>query len=87
MKLTHIKRSVAAVAIGAATGLLAGCGGGDAPDPTRAVPASASESSDGFVAYLLSLFEAADDAETLEPVPLEGFEPPTPEDTEPEPIS
>jgi hypothetical protein len=65
MKKTYL----AALAVAA---VLAACGGGGdggsttAPDPTAQVPASASASADGFIAYLKALVASA--ADMLEPV-------------------
>ena len=56
--------------------VLVACGGSDDPPPvTSQVPASASESIDGFVAYLKAL--VASDAESLEPVDLSETTPPS----------
>ncbi len=68
--------------------LLTACGGGgynDAPqasDPLAAVPASASQSTQGMVNYLGALPPL--DAESREPVPLNAFVPPTSETDEPQ---
>ncbi len=58
---------------------LAACGGrnDDTPDPTVQVPASASESSDGFVAYLKALMAA--DADALPSVDVSAVAPPADE--------
>ena len=73
------------VALGAAL-LLAACGGSDdAVDPLSAVPASASESTAGMAGYLGSLPGLS--ADSYEPVSLDGYNPPTSETTEPEPVS
>lgn len=79
------------LALAAATVLLGACGGGgrdDDPvapaDPLAAVPESASQSSAGLVAYLWMLVN--NKSETREPVTLDGFNPPRPENTEPEPV-
>ena len=58
---------------------LAGCGGGgdgdgDEPGGDNAPPASASRSSDGFIAYIASLADRPFDA--AEPIDLERFTPP-----------
>ena len=67
---------------------LAACGGGrDEPvaaDPLDAVPASASESPAGMTGYLRALTAAQN--ETREPVAIDGFNPPKPEDAEPDPM-
>lgn len=80
------------LALAAATVLLGACGGGGGrdddpappPDPLAAVPANASQSSAGLVAYLWLL--AGHKSETREPVTLDAFNPPRPENTEPEPV-
>jgi hypothetical protein len=58
---------------------LAGCGGGgdDTPPATSQVPASASASIGGFIAYLQALVVAQDD--TLVPVDVSGVTPPSDE--------
>ena len=65
---------------------LGACGGGsdEVADPLAAVPASASESPAGLVSYLGAL--PGLDAESREPVSLDGFNPPKPEGTEPDPV-
>ncbi|MES2994010.1 MAG: hypothetical protein V4844_21495 [Pseudomonadota bacterium] len=61
---------------------LAGCGGGDdPPSVTEAVPASASESSAGFMGYVKAL--VASSADTLEPVDVNGVTPPADDAAEP----
>ena len=75
---------VAAVAISAAA-LVSACGGSDynnAVDPTAAVPPAASESVDGFIAYLKLL--VASSADTLEPVDTSMVTAPTDETSEPQ---
>ena len=69
--------------------LLAACGGGGgetavAVDPLAEVPASASQSSAGMAGYMRAL--AAMPSDGREPVALDTFNPPKPEDTEPEPV-
>jgi hypothetical protein len=70
--------------------LLAACGGGsnEGPtaqaDPLSVVPASASQSSTGLAAYVSTL--ATLPADTREPVAVDTFNPPRPEDTEPDPV-
>jgi hypothetical protein len=69
---------------------LAGCGGGGgaavaAPDPLAEVPASASQSSASLAGYMDSL--AAMPSDTREPVALDNFSPPRPDNTEPEAVS
>jgi hypothetical protein len=62
---------------------LAGCGGGDddTPPVTESVPASASESSGGFMNYVKAL--VASSADTLEPVDVSGVTPPADDTGEP----
>ena len=67
--------------------LLAACGGGDdnpPPPPTQQVPASASMSVGGFVAYLKALVVSP--ADTLEPVDTSAVTPPTDDTIEPAPV-
>ena len=80
----------ALAAVGAAA-LMSGCGGGDynhTPAPvipaTTAVPASASQSIDGFIAYLKLLVVSS--ADTLEPVDTSMVTAPTDETSEPQPV-
>ena len=71
--------------------VLAGCGGGGGGDDDdgagggNAPPASASRSSDGFIAYVASLTDRLFDA--AEPIDLERFTPPPDDadDEEPKP--
>ena len=81
-----VKKVVALAACAAAA--LAGCGGGGgddtAPAPTAQVPASASASIGGFIAYLQALVVSA--ADTLEPVDVSAVTPPTDETSEPQAI-
>lgn len=78
----HAGRAVLiAVALSAA---LAACGGNDddaVDDSTSSVPASASQSVDGFIEYLKKLVVTA--SETLEPVDVSNVTPPTTETAEP----
>lgn len=70
--------------------LLAACGGGGSDvvpvvaDPLAEVPASASESAAGMAGYVSTLTSLP--AESREPVGVDNFSPPRPEDTEPEPV-
>lgn len=71
----------------AAVVVLAACGGGSdppPPGPTEAIPDAASQSSAGLVSYLEALSAAP--ADDREPLALDRFAPPAPEDTEPEPL-
>ncbi len=88
-----MKASTALLMAGLSVGLAA-CGGGDASPPvtppvtppaTAAVPASASQSVDGFIAYLQLLVVAV--ADTLEPVDVSQVTPPVSDTTEPTPIN
>lgn len=81
MKKTILASLAAAAVVGA-------CGGGDdnpTPPPTSQVPASASLSIDGFVAYL-KLLVATDPAAAamLEPVDTTSVTGPTDETSEPQ---
>ena len=65
-----------------AAAALAACGGGDdTPPVTEAVPASASESSAGFMGYVKAL--VASSADTLEPVDISAVTPPADDTAEP----
>lgn len=78
-----MKKTSAGLVLGAAL-VLAGCGGGNDDNPPAAtdeVPASASASVDGFIAYLKELVVAS--ADTLEPVDVSAVVPPTDEGSEP----
>ncbi len=71
----------------AAAVVLAACGGGSdppPPGPAEAIPETASQSSQGLVAYLEALSTVP--ADDREPLALDRFTPPAPEDTEPEPL-
>jgi hypothetical protein len=67
-----------------AAALLAACGGNDdSPPPvTSQVPASASASIGGFIAYLQALVVST--ADTLEPVDVGAVTPPTDETSAPQ---
>jgi hypothetical protein len=94
----HLARLIG-LALGSAL-LLAGCGGGGGDtmgsgdtagaggggsDPLAGVPASASQSSQGLVAYLQALVKTAPD--NREPAALDGSAPPHDDAAEPQPIS
>ena len=82
MKAEHTLRIAAASLATAA--LLAACGGGDddqAPAATSEVPASASQSVQGFIGYLQALVVSA--ADMLEPVDTSMVIAPTDETSEP----
>ena len=65
--------------------LLAACGGGgSAPAAVDAVPASASQSPEGMVAYLLAL--SKDTPDDREPLDVSGWSPPRSDTTEPQPL-
>ena len=83
-----IKTSLAAIA---AVALVTACGGGDDfvsnPPATSEVPASASASIDGFIAYLKALVATpVAMADTLEPVDTSMVTPPTDEISEPQTV-
>lgn len=77
------KATVAALAVAA---LVAACGGNDyqsnPPPATSEVPASASASVNGFIAYLKALVASA--ADMLEPVNTAAVTGPTDETSEPQ---
>jgi hypothetical protein len=82
MKKTLITALVAASVLGA-------CGGGgdinnNPPPATSEVPASASQSVDGFIAYLQAL--VASMADMLEPVDTSAVTPPTDDTAEPQKV-
>lgn len=68
--------------------LLAACGGGGSDqavaDPLAQVPASASQSSAGMASYMGTL--ATLQADSREPLTVDGFNPARPDDTEPEAV-
>ena len=79
-------RGAAIVAAIAAGALVAACGGNiNDPPATSEVPASASQSIDGFIAYLKRLVVSS--AETLEPVDTSMVTPPTDETSEPQVVN
>jgi hypothetical protein len=80
-----MKKTLLAAAL--AAGVLAACGGGDnnaPPPPTAQVPASASQSVEGFISYLRDL--VASMADTLEPVDTSVVTPPTDDTAEPQKV-
>ena len=80
-----MKKTLLAALMAAA--VLAACGGGgdDAPPPaTSQVPASASQSIDGFISFLREL--VASSADMLEPVDTTNVVPPTDETSEPQSV-
>ena len=79
-------RGAAIVAAIAAGALVAACGGNNNDPPaTSEVPASASQSIDGFIAYLKRLVVSS--AETLEPVDTSMVTPPSDEASEPQVVN
>ena len=76
-----MKKTLLAALMAAA--VLAACGGSDdgPPPATSQVPASASQTPGGFIAYLQLL--VASMAETLEPVDTSGVVPPADDTSEP----
>ncbi|MEO6409896.1 MAG: hypothetical protein ABIO45_14235 [Burkholderiaceae bacterium] len=72
--------AVGAIALG-----LSACGGGgggsDVPEATAQVPASASESTTGFMSYIQALVVSKD--ETLDPVDASSTAPPKDETSDP----
>ena len=80
------KVSLAALAVAS---VLAACGGSDdsTPPPTSQVPASASASISGWIAYLQALVATpVATADTLEPVDTSMVTPPTDETSEPQSV-
>lgn len=75
------------IAILGTAAFVAACGGNDfqsEPSATSEVPASASQSVDGFIAYLKRL--VASSADMLEPVDTSGVTGPTDETSEPQQV-
>jgi hypothetical protein len=70
--------------------LLAACGGGNDPtpvvpaDPLAELPASASQSTAAMASYMGTL--AILRTETRDPFAVDAFNPPKPDDTEPDPV-
>ena len=85
-----MKRITMLLAPAALALLLAACGGGYAEppvvaaDPLAELPANASRSTAAMATYLGTL--ATLPADGREPVAVESFNPPRPEDSEPEPL-
>ncbi len=85
MKRTH--KFLVTVAL---TAMLAACGGGGidppvvAADPLSELPASASQSTAAMASYMATLSTLP--ADNREPLAVEAFNPPKPDDTEPEPV-
>jgi hypothetical protein len=80
MKKTLLAATIAAAVLGA-------CGGGDdnsPPPATTQVPASASQSVDGFIGYLRQLVASV--ADMLEPVDTSAVTPPTDDTAEPQTV-
>lgn len=78
------KATLAALVV---AGLVGACGGNDfqsPPPPTSQVPASASQSIDGFIAYLKLLVVSA--ADMLEPVDTSAVTGPKDETSEPQSV-
>ena len=81
-----MKKTLLAAVLAAA--VLAACGGGDdngPPPATAQVPASASQSIDGFISYLKELVASA--ADMLEPVDTTGVSGPSDETSEPQVVN
>ena len=82
-------RNKATVAVLATAALVAACGGNDFqanPPATSSVPASASASIDGFIAYLKLLVASGAAADTLEPVDTSMVTGPTDETSDPQKV-
>ncbi len=83
----RIKLTLAVIAVAT---LAVACGGSDfvsSPPATSQVPASASQTIDGFIAYLKALVATPTaTADTLEPVDTSMVTPPTDETSEPQSV-
>ena len=81
-----MRKTLLAALVAAAIVAACGGGGGDAAAPaaTAQVPASASQSVDGFIAYLRDL--VASMADLLEPVDTSAVVPPTDDTAEPQTV-
>jgi nitrous oxide reductase accessory protein NosL len=82
-----MKKTLLAALTAAAVVTACGGGGDDNPPPpaTAQVPASASQSIDGFIAYLKDLVASA--ADMLEPVDTTGVTGPSDETSEPQTVN
>ena len=79
-----MKKQIVLSFLGAAVLVACGGGGDDTPAPTAQVPAAASGSVGGFMAYLKALVVSP--AEMLEPVDVSTVVPPTDDTGEPRPV-
>ena len=85
--MKHIHRFLVPAALAV---LLAACGGGNDPtavvvaDPLAELPASASQSTAAMASYMATL--ATLPADNREPFAVDAFNPPRPDDTEPDPV-
>ena len=79
-------KKILILGLAAAALVLVACGGSDdtPPPPTSQVPASASQTVDGFIAYLQALIVSA--ADMLEPVDVSTVSPPTDDTSEPQTV-
>lgn len=85
--MTDITKVLASAALALVLAACGGGGGGEvvAPDPLAEVPASASQSSAGMASYMEVLASMLSDGR--EPAAVDNFNPPRPDDTEPEPVN
>ena len=79
-------KKILILGLAAAALVLVACGGSDdtPPPPTSQVPASASQTVGGFIAYLQALIVSA--ADMLEPVDVSTVSPPTDDTSEPQTV-
>jgi len=79
-------KKILILALAAGALVLMGCGGSDdtPPPATAQVPASASQTAGGFIAYLQALIVSA--ADMLEPVDVSTVTPPTDDASEPQTV-
>jgi hypothetical protein len=79
-------KKILILALAAGALVLVACGGSDdtPPPPTAQVPASASQTVGGFIAYLQALIVSA--ADMLEPVDVSTVTPPTDDTSEPQTV-